>query len=166
MTSFSLPKLQKPPKFPVVAVLSAHGYTLSSSWEHPILGWPKGTTREQIKGGMKPTIALTSRDVENIQEYANSEEDVLIAVHSLATKGSMPDPLQERVEAAAEEKAKALQEQVDTLTRTVEALLARQVELAEEEVAEAVTGGEPVAAPVKRGPGRPRKKPLPEQPAQ
>lgn len=142
------------------------GYVLSSSWEHAFLFWPPHTTREQIKGGMAPTIKLTTLDVERIHEYAQSEEDVLIAIYSLATKGSMPDPLQERVEAAASEKAKALQDQVDTLTRTVEALLARQIEAAEDEVAESVTGGDPVVSqPVKRGPGRPRKYPLPESAA-
>lgn len=115
--------LKRPPRFSVQASLLRQGFVLSTSWEHEVLAWPPGTSRDDVKSGRRPVIALTPRQVQVIQERAQTEEELLLSVHSVAEKGSMPDPLQDRIEAAAAEKTRALQEEVAALRRTLEAVV-------------------------------------------
>lgn len=109
----------------MVAVLTDRGYIISSSGPHAVIVWPPGTDREQVRAGRTPIAKLTAMHMNQIQETAQTEEDVLISVASIAETGAMPDPLQRRIEEAIAAKDAEHQKQLDALERRIAALLDR-----------------------------------------
>lgn len=128
--------MRRVPKVSVSDVMTSQGFVPTTSLQFPLMFFAPGTTRNQVKSGEKvPVIKLTQEQIEEIEEWASSPEQVLIAVSSIAEKGSMPDPLQDRIEAAAAARTKDLEDRVAVLQGLVDRLAAQAAEKPKEEPA-------------------------------
>ena len=107
-------KLQKPPAFSVINTLLGMGYVaIDGDKDYAYCIYPKGTTRIQIKQrSIEPILRLRQSEIAQIEEWARSEDDILIGATSIATSGALPDPIAQRVEAAVARETAALSERL------------------------------------------------------
>lgn len=107
-------KLQKPPEYSVIKTLEGMGYVpIDGGGEYAYYIFPKGTTRMQVKQkSVEPLLKLRGREIARIEEWARSEDDILIGATSFATTGDLPDPIAQRVEAAVARETAALSERL------------------------------------------------------
>lgn len=117
--------MRRVPKVSVSDVMTAQGFIPTTSFQFPLMFYSPGTTREQVKAGKPPVVKLTQNQIEEIEEWASTPDQVLMAVSSVSEKGTMPDPLQDRIEAAAAERTKELEERVNVLQGLVDRLAAQ-----------------------------------------
>lgn len=119
--------------------------------EYAAYFYPPGTTRNDIKtsalpGGKQPVLKLRRREIEAIQEFAQTEDDIVIAAVHFCTNGGLPDPIQQRIEAAASQRTAAL----DLRIQQLEKLLAER----EKEEDEALLAEEAAAEEAKKKPAK------------
>jgi len=132
----SLAKVRRVPKVSVSDVMTSQGFIPTTSFQFPLMFFAPGTTRNQVKSGEKaPVIKLTQEQIEEIEEWASSPEQVMIAVSSIADNGCMPDPLQDRIEAAAAVRTKDLEDRVAILQGLVDRLAAQSAEKPKDDAA-------------------------------
>lgn len=123
----TLPKHLQPSKQVVIDVMVRHGYVISQSTQYDLLLYPPGTTRDALRNGKTPLVGLTAGQIARIQETADTEEDVLLAVSSIIENGEIPDRIQGRIEKAVvtnnaeqDRRIKELEAQLAALTKMLE----------------------------------------------
>ena len=135
------------PVFDPVEVLGRHGYWCTPDY-NDIRVYAPSATRATIKAGAKPIAVLNYGHVRAIQQNAQSDDDVLMMVASIAENGTIPDPLQVRVEQLANAKTAELQERLAKAEALIAELAAQRREDKIAAVAEeGAAAHEPVAKP-------------------
>lgn len=123
--------------------------------EYAAYFYAPGTTRNEIKttampGGKQPVLKLRRREIEAIQDFAQTEDDIVIAAVHFCTSGGLPDPIQQRIEAAASQRTAAL----DLRIQQLEKLLAEREKEEDEELLKAEAAEAAAAEEAKKKPAK------------
>lgn len=147
MSSLPLPsRLRKPAKFTVNDVMIRKGYIFVDGFGgYASMFYPAGTTRQQIKQrAVEPVLKLRTAEINRIQEWAQTEDDILIGALAIHDTGNLPDPIQQRIEAEIEKRMgatlkrlKELEEREVKLKLELEAKADQEAMEAEKKAAEA-----------------------------
>lgn len=153
------------PVFDPVEVLGRHGYWCTPDY-NDIRVYAPSATRKTIKEGCKPIAMLSYQHVKQIQQHAQSDDDVLMMVASIAETGTIPDPLQLRVEQLANAKTAELQDRLTKAEALLAEIGAERAALAAEKAGVELGKQPAVAPPIPSlaGPQPPAPEPAPARP--
>ena len=102
------------PRVNIAEIMLSQGYIVTKDYHYPLMFYAPGTTRDQMREhSVDPVVSLTHSDIMAIQRTCQNEQDVLIAIHSIATTGAMPDPLAKRIESAVEARTADLRREAE-----------------------------------------------------